>query len=187
MRPFRRTFTSTDTASRPRSGGRGTPSPCRRPRHTAGSPGSWRCSSSPSPAPDRPPIGLRRLAHRLLHHGGECLLGHAARLQKAREVGALAQLGDAQFDRTSASLPDPVAVAVTLGQTLGGLLAIGPPVCPSTSSSIRRWAAKPIISRNRSASGVFSTSVRRFIISSVIGGSSVALACRNPILPANRR
>src|SRR6185312_9861040 len=41
-----------------------------------------------------------------------------------------------------------------------------------TSSSIKRSAAKPIISRNRSASGVFSTSARRFIISSVIGGSS---------------
>src|SRR5215472_14260115 len=35
-----------------------------------------------------------------------------------------------------------------------------------------RWAAKPIISRKRSASGVFSTSARRFIISSVIDGSS---------------
>ena len=32
-----------------------------------------------------------------------------------------------------------------------------------------------------------STSVRSFMISSIIGGSSVALACRNPILPANRR
>src|SRR5580700_4586515 len=41
-----------------------------------------------------------------------------------------------------------------------------------TSNSIRRAAAKPIISRNKSASGVFSTSARRFIISSVIGGSS---------------
>jgi hypothetical protein len=30
-------------------------------------------------------------------------------------------------------------------------------------------------------------SVRRFIMSSVIGGSSVALACRNPILPENCR
>ncbi|MGY4299186.1 hypothetical protein ACVWXN_007281 [Bradyrhizobium sp. i1.4.4] len=60
-----------------------------------------------------------------LHHGGERLLGHAARLQEAREVGALAQLGNAQFDRAGAGLPDPVAVAVALGQTLGGLLAIG--------------------------------------------------------------
>src|SRR5271166_2197612 len=40
---------------------------------------------------------------------------------------------------------------------------------------INRSAAKPIISRKISASGVFSTNARRFIISSVIGGSSVAL------------
>lgn len=62
-----------------------------------------------------------------LHHGGERLLGHAAGLQEAGEVGALAQLGDAQFDRVGASLPNPVAVAVALRQTLGALLAIGGP------------------------------------------------------------
>ena len=53
-----------------------------------------------------------------LHHGGERLLGQAARLQKAREVRALAQFRDAKFDRAGAGLPDPVAVAVALGQTL---------------------------------------------------------------------
>jgi hypothetical protein len=62
-----------------------------------------------------------------LHHGGERLLGHAARLQEAREVGALAQLGNAQFDRTGAGLPDPVAVAIALRQAFGVLLAIGRP------------------------------------------------------------
>src|SRR5580658_5613103 len=43
-----------------------------------------------------------------------------------------------------------------------------------------RSAANAIMSRKMSASGAFSTSVRRFIISSVIGGSSVAFAIRNP-------
>ena len=42
---------------------------------------------------------------------------------------------------------------------------------------------KPIISRNRSASELFSKSVRRFIISSVIGGSSNKVGSRNPTLP----
>jgi len=42
------------------------------------------------------------------------------------------------------------------------------PVRPPTSSSISRSAAKPIISRSRSASAVFSTRPRRVIISSVI-------------------
>ena len=44
------------------------------------------------------------------------------------------------------------------------------PVSAPTSIYISRPAAKAIMSRSRSASGVFSTSERRFIISSVIGG-----------------
>jgi hypothetical protein len=74
------------------------------------------------------PHRLHQIVHRagrdaqhvgFLHHGGERLLGHTVRLQKAREVGALAQFRDAKFDRAGAGLPDPIAVAVTLDQTLG--------------------------------------------------------------------
>src|ERR1700760_1625089 len=61
----------------------------------------------------------------LLNHRGQRLLGHPARLQEAREVASLAQLGDAQFDRAGARLPGPVTVAIALRQTLGVLLAIG--------------------------------------------------------------
>src|ERR1700730_14634824 len=49
------------------------------------------------------------------------------------------------------------------------------PVRLSTSSSISRCAAKPTISRSKSASELFSSSVRRLIISSVIVGSSVSV------------
>src|SRR5712671_6431613 len=49
------------------------------------------------------------------------------------------------------------------------------PVTLSTSNSIRRCAAKPTISRSKSASELFSSSVRRLIISSVIVGSPVRL------------
>src|ERR1700736_2188559 len=49
------------------------------------------------------------------------------------------------------------------------------PVRLSTSSSIRRCAAKPTISRSKSASELFSSSVRRLIISSLIVGSSVSV------------
>ena len=59
-----------------------------------------------------------------LDHRGERLLGHPPRLQEAREVAALAQLGDAQLDRAGAGLPVAVAVAVALGQPLGALLAV---------------------------------------------------------------
>ena len=60
----------------------------------------------------------------LLHHGCERLLGHPARLQKAGEVGALAQLRDAQLDGTGAGLPIALTVAVALSQALLALLAI---------------------------------------------------------------
>jgi hypothetical protein len=60
----------------------------------------------------------------LLHHRGERLLGHSARLPEAGEVAAPAQLGDAQFDRPGAGLPIPLAVAVALDKALRALLAV---------------------------------------------------------------
>src|SRR4029077_20139971 len=56
------------------------------------------------------------------------------------------------------------------------------PVSAPPSISISRSAAKPIISRRISASGVFSTSERRFIISSVIGCPSDQGLCCTPTL-----
>lgn len=98
--------------------------------------------------------------------------GHAARFEEARKVGTLPELRDAQFDRAGPRLPIALAVAVALSEPQRGLLAIAGAGGRAPSSSISRSAAKPIISRSRSASGVFSTSVRRFIMSSVIGGPS---------------
>ncbi len=54
------------------------------------------------------------------------------------------------------------------------------PVRAPTSSSISRSAAKPIMSRNTSASALFSTRTRRLIISSVIGGSLGSGWCSQP-------
>jgi hypothetical protein len=48
---------------------------------------------------------------------------------------------------------------------------IGAPVRVSTSISISGWAKKPIISRRKSASAVFSSRLRRLMLSSVIVGS----------------
>lgn len=71
---------------------------------------------------------LHQIAHRtgrdalhisFLHHGGERLLGHAARLQETRELGAFAQLWNAQLDRAGAGLPDPLPVTVALGRRSG--------------------------------------------------------------------
>ena len=49
--------------------------------------------------------------------------------------------------------------------------------------SIRRSAAKLIISRSRSASALFYTSARRFIMSSVIGGPSKQELVSQPDIP----
>jgi hypothetical protein len=46
--------------------------------------------------------------------------------------------------------------------------------------AVSRSAANPIISRSRSASGVFSTKSRRFIMSVVIGGISGPGWCQQP-------
>lgn len=59
-----------------------------------------------------------------LNNGGQCLLRQAARLEKTGEIRAFTQLGDPQLDGASACLPIPVAIAVTLYETFGILLAI---------------------------------------------------------------
>ena len=59
-----------------------------------------------------------------LDHGAQRLLRHPPRLEEARKVRALAQLGDAQFDRASPRLPIPVAIAVALGEPLRRTLAM---------------------------------------------------------------
>lgn len=73
--------------------------------------------------------------------------------RKTRELGAFAQLWSAQFDRTGAGLPDALPVTVAPGQALGALLAVARPGLALDFQLHRRWAAKPIISRSRSAPG----------------------------------
>ena len=63
---------------------------------------------------------------RVAHASGkdEFLPVVSSALAEITGVAALAQLGDAQFNRSGARLPDAVAVAVTLGKPIGGLLAV---------------------------------------------------------------
>jgi hypothetical protein len=68
--------------------------------------------------------GRNALNISLLDHSSQGLLGHAARLQKAREIAACAKLGNAKLDRAGPRLPVPVAIAVALGQSKAILLAI---------------------------------------------------------------
>ena len=55
----------------------------------------------------------------LLHDRGDGLLGQSARLQEAREIAALAQLGDAKLHCAGPGLPVAITIAVALGQPLG--------------------------------------------------------------------
>jgi hypothetical protein len=78
--------------------------------------------------------GLNEVVHRsgrdaldvgLLNNRGDRLFRHPSRLEEAREITALAQLGNPQFDRAGARLPVAVAIAVALGQALGRPFAMG--------------------------------------------------------------
>ena len=59
----------------------------------------------------------------LLHHRDQRLLGAPARLQKRREVAAVAQLGDGQLDAADPSVPVAGPVAVAVGGPLQAALA----------------------------------------------------------------
>lgn len=54
-----------------------------------------------------------------LDHRHQRLLRHPAGFEKTRKVGALAQLGDAQFDRADAGLPVAITIAVALDKPVG--------------------------------------------------------------------
>jgi hypothetical protein len=95
-----------------------------------------------------------------LDHRGQRLLRQPPRLEEEREVATHAKLGDAQLHLPGPRLPVPIPIAVALRQPLGALLAPRRPGL-GISSSISRPAAKPIISRNTSTSGLFSTSARK--------------------------
>ncbi len=78
-----------------------------------------------------------------------------------------------QLDGTGAGFPSSVAAAIALGQALGIFLAISGAHQRLDLQLHQPLGGGPQLSRrSRSTSEVFSTSVRRFIISSVIGGSS---------------
>ena len=106
-----------------------------------------------------------------LDDGGQCLLGGTSRLQEGWEVAAGTQLGNAQADRAGPRLPD-CRSRKPFRELVRDLRARSPWLAPqrlSTSSSIRRWATKPIISRTNSSAPAFSSSSESCILSWVIG------------------
>ena len=98
----------------------------------------------------------------LLDHRSQRLLGHPPRLQEAREVSPLPQLRDLQLDRAAARVGEARTgrgIAVAVGR-------YDPPSArrerrrsgPRPPVPCSRTAVKPIISRSRSASELFSKS-----------------------------
>jgi hypothetical protein len=62
----------------------------------------------------------------LLHHAEQRLLGAPSRLQEAREIRALADLGDLQLDLARSGVPPPRSIAVAMrGPVLGALATLG--------------------------------------------------------------
>jgi hypothetical protein len=66
----------------------------------------------------------------LLDDRDQGLLGPPARLQEAREVAALAELGDGQLDLADPGIPGPWAIPVAVGEAVGGALTeLGADLC----------------------------------------------------------
>ncbi len=84
-----------------------------------------------APRDPRETHGLHQLVHpagghaadpRHLHDRRQRLLAHFPRLEKRREVGALAELGDTELERAQPGVERPVAVPVAVVQAVGGAL-----------------------------------------------------------------
>jgi hypothetical protein len=117
--------------------------------------------------------------------GGQRLLGHAARLQERGKVGALPELRDAQLDGAGPRLPVAVAIAVALGRPQRVLLAIAGAGRGADLQIHQPLGGKADHLAQDIGVRVFSTSVCRFIMSSVIGGPSNQVGVSNPTLPKN--
>jgi hypothetical protein len=61
----------------------------------------------------------------LLDDRGQCFLAHPPRLEEAREVAALADFRDVQFNRARARIPLARTVAVAVGEAIGAAAAVG--------------------------------------------------------------
>jgi hypothetical protein len=120
----------------------------------------------------------------LLDHSEQRLFRSLPWFEKGREVAALAQLRDRQFDRARPRAPTPGAIAVAPLRWVdrdAERAPRGAPVRASTSMSISRSAAKASISRTKSLSDACSTRSKSAIFSSVIVGSSGSVSHPNPI------
>ena len=102
-----------------------------------------------------------------LDHRRQRLLGHPPRLQEAREVAALPELGDAQLDRPGPGLPVAIAIAVAMvGSALAALAVagaaqgVGPPA-PSSVARRSRSSRAAMSCRNPSPAAREGRSCRR--------------------------
>ena len=116
----------------------------------------------------------------LLDHRGERLLGHPPWFQKAWEVAAVAELGDAQLNGAGAGLPVTLAIAVSLGEAIRTTSAMGGAGERLDFQFHQAMCGEADHLAHKSASPVFSSNPRRFIVSSVIVGSLVGVDVSQP-------
>jgi hypothetical protein len=79
------------------------------------------------------------------------------RLEKGREVAALAELRDFKFDSADPCLPGALAISIALVDAGSRSLAVAALVRLSSSKLIMQLPTYPIISLRRSSSEPFST------------------------------
>ena len=122
-----------------------------------------------------------------LDHRRQRPLGHPERLKEARKVVSPSAVSGYAAPPSRPASPSPGRDSHCAEPAGRANARHAPrrssPRPPSPSAARRRRRS----SRAESASRAFSTSLRRSIISSVIGGSSVAFEIRNPKIPKNRR
>lgn len=78
----------------------------------------------PRLAPNNRRSASRCLDVSIMHNGCQSLFGHATRFQEAGEIATSSQPGDTQLHSSGSCFPIAIAVAVALGETKRGLLAI---------------------------------------------------------------
>src|SRR5665213_1048374 len=120
----------------------------------------------------------------LLDDGGQRLLGHAARLQEAGEVAALAQLGDAQFDRAGAGLPVAVAIAIALVAAIGTAFAGGRVAQAFGFQGHQAFGRKADhLAQEAGVRTLLQKLAKGDLVIGHRGGPRVSVAYRNPTLP----
>lgn len=120
-----------------------------------------------------------------LDHRGQCLLRDPARLQEGREVTAVSQLRDPQFDRPGTGLPVAIAIAFALVTSLRRAFTRS-----RTAQLLSLQRHQPLgrkanhLAQECRIRALLQKRVKGDLVIGHRGGLQVSVACRNPTLPS---